>query len=339
MPKPTVEAKVDADAPQGSVDLEAAFVKLRRDASGEDDAAESRMTYGLALSGGGIRSATFALGVMRGLAKQGSLHLFDYLSTVSGGGYVGVAFGRLFSEKAKGLQVESCLADDRSMFLWWLRHNGRYLIPAGAKDEWLAAAAAIRGWISSQFSFLLLVFAAVGLVCVPHAIVWTWPDWGVSSACTQWLPSVWLIVAVLPAMLTAICMWAYYLLAQRWWAIGAWMAIAILVLVSPWNSFMSAEMSKPWCLNSARGFAWGAASFVAASEIAGSLYLAWWTWGRPILFDDDRRACDDPNGIALKRLGLTAALRGMLLLLVLALLAALLDSTSWWLFAKSTIED
>ncbi|GJH08475.1 hypothetical protein CBA19CS11_06575 [Caballeronia novacaledonica] len=47
------------------------------------------------------------------------------------------------------------------------------------------------------------------------------------------MPSVWLLVAVLPAMLTAICMWAYYLLAQRWWAIGAWMAIAILVLVSP----------------------------------------------------------------------------------------------------------
>src|SRR6185312_6157726 len=37
----------------------------------------------LCVSGGGIRSATFALGVIQGLAKLG------YLSTVSGGGYIG----------------------------------------------------------------------------------------------------------------------------------------------------------------------------------------------------------------------------------------------------------
>lgn len=43
----------------------------------------------LCLSGGGIRSATFNLGVLQGLAKCGLLKEFDYLSTVSGGGYVG----------------------------------------------------------------------------------------------------------------------------------------------------------------------------------------------------------------------------------------------------------
>lgn len=44
---------------------------------------------GLAFSGGGIRSATFNLGIMQGLAKQRLLPLVDYLSTVSGGGYIG----------------------------------------------------------------------------------------------------------------------------------------------------------------------------------------------------------------------------------------------------------
>jgi hypothetical protein len=44
---------------------------------------------GLALSGGGIRSATFCLGLLQGLNNAGLLHAFDYLSTVSGGGYVG----------------------------------------------------------------------------------------------------------------------------------------------------------------------------------------------------------------------------------------------------------
>src|SRR5690606_3563501 len=44
---------------------------------------------GIALSGGGIRSATFALGVTQALAAQDQLRRFDYLSTVSGGGYLG----------------------------------------------------------------------------------------------------------------------------------------------------------------------------------------------------------------------------------------------------------
>lgn len=43
----------------------------------------------LCISGGGIRSATFALGVLQGLAGHGLLDQFDYLSTVSGGGYIG----------------------------------------------------------------------------------------------------------------------------------------------------------------------------------------------------------------------------------------------------------
>jgi len=43
----------------------------------------------LCISGGGIRSATFGLGVLQGLARCGLLNKFHYLSTVSGGGYIG----------------------------------------------------------------------------------------------------------------------------------------------------------------------------------------------------------------------------------------------------------
>src|SRR5690606_34356835 len=46
--------------------------------------ARDRQLVGLALSGGGIRSATFNLGVLQGLAEQRLLKAFDYLSTVSG---------------------------------------------------------------------------------------------------------------------------------------------------------------------------------------------------------------------------------------------------------------
>jgi hypothetical protein len=48
-----------------------------------------RDLFGLALSGGGIRSATFNLGMLQELSRSGLLDCFDYLSTVSGGGYVG----------------------------------------------------------------------------------------------------------------------------------------------------------------------------------------------------------------------------------------------------------
>jgi hypothetical protein len=42
----------------------------------------------LCISGGGIRSATFGLGILQGLARCGLRDKFHYLSTVSGDGYI-----------------------------------------------------------------------------------------------------------------------------------------------------------------------------------------------------------------------------------------------------------
>ncbi len=49
----------------------------------------ARDYFGLALSGGGIRSATFNIGLLQALDEKGVLNSVDYLSTVSGGGYAG----------------------------------------------------------------------------------------------------------------------------------------------------------------------------------------------------------------------------------------------------------
>lgn len=46
---------------------------------------------GFAISGGGIRSASFGLGVMQALVTCDKLKKIDYMSTVSGGGYVRAA--------------------------------------------------------------------------------------------------------------------------------------------------------------------------------------------------------------------------------------------------------
>src|SRR5690242_4819656 len=83
---------------------EEAFVAGRRGSAGLNDRQKSQPVVGLAFSGGGIRSATFCLGVLRALASgksndpnRISLRMIDMLSTVSGGGYVGAFLGSLFS--------------------------------------------------------------------------------------------------------------------------------------------------------------------------------------------------------------------------------------------------
>jgi hypothetical protein len=55
------------------------------------------------ISGGGIRSATFGLGIPQGLARCGLLNKFHYLSTVSGGGYIGSWLSAWIKNHAQGV--------------------------------------------------------------------------------------------------------------------------------------------------------------------------------------------------------------------------------------------
>jgi hypothetical protein len=55
-----------------------------------------RPVLGIAFSGGGIRSATISLGAIQALAKTGRLFDFDFMSSVSGGGYIASFLGSLF---------------------------------------------------------------------------------------------------------------------------------------------------------------------------------------------------------------------------------------------------
>jgi hypothetical protein len=69
---------------------EYAEVRQRRTVIGKGgETGRPRRLTGLSLSGGGIRSATFNLGLLQALHRNGILRKFDYLSTVSGGGYCG----------------------------------------------------------------------------------------------------------------------------------------------------------------------------------------------------------------------------------------------------------
>lgn len=61
---------------------------------------------GLALSGGGVRSATFNLGLLQALAAAKKLKIFDYLSTMSGGGYTGGWWSAWLARSARDSEVE-----------------------------------------------------------------------------------------------------------------------------------------------------------------------------------------------------------------------------------------
>jgi hypothetical protein len=86
----------DVAAPKVMIEAEAAYITQYRTNTGRDP---NGPLCGLALSGGGIRSASIALGVMQALAAKGQLQKFDYLSTVSGGGYIGSAVTWFTSRK------------------------------------------------------------------------------------------------------------------------------------------------------------------------------------------------------------------------------------------------
>src|SRR5262245_45821057 len=63
------------------------YIKERRERNDLEKNTEN--LWGLCLSGGGIRAATLGLGAIQAFTKAGKFKLFDYLSTVSGGGYIG----------------------------------------------------------------------------------------------------------------------------------------------------------------------------------------------------------------------------------------------------------
>lgn len=66
------------------------IIKAKRNLLNFTDSSENPSDlFGIALSGGGIRSATLNFGILDVFNKCGILKLADYLSTVAGGGYIG----------------------------------------------------------------------------------------------------------------------------------------------------------------------------------------------------------------------------------------------------------
>jgi hypothetical protein len=157
------------------------------------EAARERQLVGLAFSGGGIRSATFNLGVLQGLASVGLLKFVDYLSTVSGGGYIGAWLAAWMKRRSAehvearlptngaaatdSLREPAAISGDESALaadddaatdsprepaaIRHLRRHTDYLAPRQgflSADRWVLAAIYLRNFLLNQ---LVLLFAAL----------------------------------------------------------------------------------------------------------------------------------------------------------------------------------
>ena len=168
-----------------------------------------RDTVGLALSGGGIRSATFCLGVLQALARKGRLRCIDFVSTVSGGGYIGVFLGRLYTRIAAAVadpadRVESVLAGSNSDELWWLRAHANYLLGEGRSDLQSSLGVVWRNLLAVHFCIGMLALALFGLlrwVGGPAGAAACPPGWQGALTCSPWwwLPLAIAVAAVFPA--------------------------------------------------------------------------------------------------------------------------------------------
>src|SRR5205085_9201396 len=127
-------------------------------------------TVGLALSGGGIRSATFGLGVLQSLSERGRLRDIDFVSSVSGGGFTGSFLGRVFTRPSVGTaadpvgRVQAILRDSHSAPLWWLRTQANYIFATGAEDARLNLAVLWRNIFSLYLVLGAFLFGLFGLL-------------------------------------------------------------------------------------------------------------------------------------------------------------------------------
>jgi hypothetical protein len=167
----------------------------------------------LCLSGGGIRSATFALGVVQGLARRGLLTGFHYLSTVSGGGYLGGWLTAWIHRHPKGQDGVCCelsrgeaptgacrsLSSREPETIRHLRSYSNYLSPRLgllSADSWTLAAIYLRNLLLVWSVLVPLMLAVVG---VPWLILASF-EAGHGRVNLSWLPTAFAVLGFLLAV-------------------------------------------------------------------------------------------------------------------------------------------
>jgi hypothetical protein len=266
--------------------------------------------WGLALSGGGLRSAAFCLGLLKALAANKQLLRFDLVSTVAGSGYVAGTIGTLFSRAGSArecLQVEEAIGSSCThWYEWWLRANGRYLLPRGARDGLRIVTVYLRN-LSAVHLELGLVAMLVGvLICALNLLIWTgvyrltfnYPD--DIRTLAGWLPpffsSIWLLM-IIPIFAGAVLVSAYWfthwVLRSRGMSmcVGTVLAAAILAMSLCFRQLtLDPEYRQlfPWGME-IRSLLTIAGALAALASFCGMLVSV------AVCFFAERKAASDPQ--------------------------------------------
>jgi hypothetical protein len=173
-PQSLTQSKPSPDGPEAPLTFEQVLAQ-------EDAVLGGKQRSALCISGGGIRSATFALGALQGLAELGILENFDYLSTVSGGGFIG-SWLTAWKERWKGLTTPKKLGDKTTNVvsqlkpfalppaeehpdpIQHLREYNNYLSPKlglFSADTWTLAATVARNMLLNWLVFVPLLMCAL----------------------------------------------------------------------------------------------------------------------------------------------------------------------------------
>ena len=200
----------------------------------------------LCISGGGIRSATFGLGILQGLARCGLLEKFHYLSTVSGGGYIGSWLSAWIKNDPNGIRgvVDELKSRPDSTLnpepqpIRHLREFSNYLAPRTgltSVDFWTLIATFIRNmflnwlvlisWLAAAMMIPRLYLAAINLQ--PN-----WPAWGPDMDLTRY-------AHLADQVRLDWDIWLYILVALGFGLIAVAMAYAIIDVPSTGNARLS----------------------------------------------------------------------------------------------------
>jgi hypothetical protein len=173
---------------------ESAYIEDRRRTLGDMRAGEpipdapttDANLVGLALSGGGVRSATVSLGALQALARYGVFKHVDYLSTVSGGGFLGAAITSRMARQHQPHQDDPTEEEgdetpprpkpgtfpldvgdpEGTDAVRHMRAHASYLTPSGVQDYPRIVAVLVRGMVLNLMVMVpfLLLFCALSLV-------------------------------------------------------------------------------------------------------------------------------------------------------------------------------